>query len=488
VVLAKALLWHGKFDAAKDVLIRLGSSQEPLDPETVTELRATRPWMRCSYTPFLEYLPPDPDDDGHRTPAATEEKRRVDAAATLDRVLTSGPSAQVVAEAERILRGTRLEGMGMDAVESALLALTYAEHPHLAAPWCDKLIEEAVSRQAPSRQARLAAIRSEISIRQGDMGEAERRARQSLELMPLGSWGVAVGAVLASLLTALTAMGRTDEASRTLSLPVPETMLQSRFGLHYVRARGRCNLASGDFQGALADFEACGDLMARWELDVPGLIDWRNDASEALLGMGEHERARTLAEDQLGRCRQRTSPRPYGRALRLLGATQKPRQRPVLLRQAADVLQTSGDRYELTLALADLAAEYRSLGQLQRARAVGRQAWIMASECGAQPLCERLAADSGRVETQPDRPVAVLSHAERRVADLVALGYANREIAKQLFITQSTVEQHLTHAYRKLGISGRAELASTMSLSAPFENRPGATAARREAEHEGQVV
>jgi DNA-binding CsgD family transcriptional regulator len=51
-----------------------------------------------------------------------------------------------------------------------------------------------------------------------------------------------------------------------------------------------------------------------------------------------------------------------------------------------------------------------------------------------------------------------LSDAERRVAELAAHGLTNREIARKLYITVSTVEQHLTRVYRKLGVRRRMEL------------------------------
>lgn len=54
-----------------------------------------------------------------------------------------------------------------------------------------------------------------------------------------------------------------------------------------------------------------------------------------------------------------------------------------------------------------------------------------------------------------------LSRAERGVAMLVGMGYTNREISRELHITVSTVGQHLTRIYRKLGIRTRAELAAT---------------------------
>lgn len=52
----------------------------------------------------------------------------------------------------------------------------------------------------------------------------------------------------------------------------------------------------------------------------------------------------------------------------------------------------------------------------------------------------------------------VLSEAERRVAELAARGDTNRQIARTLFVTVSTVEQHLTRVYRKLDVRRRTDL------------------------------
>jgi DNA-binding CsgD family transcriptional regulator len=51
-----------------------------------------------------------------------------------------------------------------------------------------------------------------------------------------------------------------------------------------------------------------------------------------------------------------------------------------------------------------------------------------------------------------------LTASERRVAQLAAEGRSNPEIAQALFVTRKTVETHLGHVYRKLGISGRGDL------------------------------
>ncbi|MFJ9926389.1 MULTISPECIES: response regulator [Streptomyces] len=49
-----------------------------------------------------------------------------------------------------------------------------------------------------------------------------------------------------------------------------------------------------------------------------------------------------------------------------------------------------------------------------------------------------------------------LSAREREVLALVARGTANREIARELFISEATVKTHLTHLYAKLGVNDRA--------------------------------
>ncbi|MEX1656091.1 response regulator transcription factor [Streptomyces pseudovenezuelae] len=54
-----------------------------------------------------------------------------------------------------------------------------------------------------------------------------------------------------------------------------------------------------------------------------------------------------------------------------------------------------------------------------------------------------------------------LSAREREVLALVAQGTSNREIARELFISEATVKTHLTHLYAKLGVNDRAAAVAT---------------------------
>jgi DNA-binding CsgD family transcriptional regulator len=56
-----------------------------------------------------------------------------------------------------------------------------------------------------------------------------------------------------------------------------------------------------------------------------------------------------------------------------------------------------------------------------------------------------------------------LTESERSVADLVAEGLTNREAGSRLFLSRHTVDAHLRHIYRKLGIRSRTELARVVA-------------------------
>ncbi len=78
---------------------------------------------------------------------------------------------------------------------------------------------------------------------------------------------------------------------------------------------------------------------------------------------------------------------------------------------------------------------------------------------------DELRAAGSRPRRPAVRGLDSLSAQERRVATMATEGLSNREIAEALFLTRRTVEMHLTGAYRKLDVAGRAELPA--ALGAP---------------------
>jgi DNA-binding CsgD family transcriptional regulator len=237
------------------------------------------------------------------------------------------------------------------------------------------------------------------------------------------------------------------------------------------------------------------------------MVPWRCGAAEALLGLDEPDAAGRLAEEQLSVLASGRPSRVRGIALRVLAATRAPQQRSELLAEAVNELQYSGDQVELAKALTDLEETRRGLGETAQARTAARRSLYAVAGGQAVPLgsraftvpddmpdaafregvrgggadeAERPASAEGDEHTSADR-LNHLTDAERRVCDLAARGRSNREIAGDLFITVSTVEQHLTRIYRKLNVKGRRDLpvgqadrhADTM-LCPPTQLRPTA--------------
>jgi len=74
-------------------------------------------------------------------------------------------------------------------------------------------------------------------------------------------------------------------------------------------------------------------------------------------------------------------------------------------------------------------------------------------------VAERAAMELSRIGGRPPPPLE-LTATERSVAELVGEGRTNREVADALFMSPSTVQAHLKHIYRKLGVRSRTELAA----------------------------
>ena len=87
----------------------------------------------------------------------------------------------------------------------------------------------------------------------------------------------------------------------------------------------------------------------------------------------------------------------------------------------------------------------------------------MGTEAFARRAERELLATGERARKRTVDTLDQLTPQEEQVARLAAKGTTNREIAAQLFITQSTVEYHLRKAFRKLDVKSRTQLAHRIS-------------------------
>jgi tetratricopeptide (TPR) repeat protein len=471
--LVRAALRHGRRDDALTVLEALREQVCDGDIEAAAQLRVLSSWIRVQ-RPGMPVRVAPPKDDSAIDLLAPGQR----AADVLLEVLTRGGSERAVEHAEQILQSAYLDDSTIETIESALLSLIYSDRCEQAAQICDALLAEAAVRRVPMWRAVLAAARAEIAFRLGDLRQAETHGQMALGHISHRGWGVDAGWPVATVVLAQTAMGRFDAAEDMLAIPMLDALFETRAGLHYLYARGVFRQGRNHLDSALADFLACGDLAMRWGLDVPGLVPWRSAAASVLLRLGNAARARALMEEQLTRSRPR-HPRSRGMTLRVYASAGEPQRRPALLREAVEALGVCGDQLELARALAELGLSYRELGEPTRARTLLDQASQLADRCAAKPMRRRLIRVRRGTANEP-RPVlkpksvpagepehfTMLTGAEGRVAQLAALGYSNREIADKLFVTVSTVEQHLTRVYRKLRVNRRTDLPMVLQPTA----------------------
>jgi DNA-binding CsgD family transcriptional regulator len=125
----------------------------------------------------------------------------------------------------------------------------------------------------------------------------------------------------------------------------------------------------------------------------------------------------------------------------------------------AEALRSSLDQFEAMEALVLAAETAADLTDVLRRNGDAR---------GAAATTQRMARLVERAEdarTQPLRrgtAVEPLTTREREVALLAARGMATKHIAARLFLSARTVDTHLARIYRKLGVTGRAELAAAL--------------------------
>ncbi|MBM7769844.1 DNA-binding CsgD family transcriptional regulator [Actinokineospora baliensis] len=378
------------------------------------------------------------------------------AAAALVPGLVRGALPDVVADAERVLHGCPLGDRTLEVLASAVTALLMADRVDLAERWCADLVGEAERRRATTWSALLGAVRAEVELRQGAIRTARDTARRSLALLPARSWGVLIGLPLSTMIAADTAMGNAESAA--LREVVPDGMTGTVVGARYLRARGHHYLASDRVLAAIADFQACGRVLAAAGVDLPALVPWRTDLAEAHLRLGRGRAAAHLARAQAD-LPAAAARHTRARSMRIIALAG---HHPVrLLHEVAESFRATGDRYAAAVALAELSSAIATRGDAGRARRIAKTAADEATACGVRGLLDRVPA---RRPDHTDHAASTLSDAEHRVATLAALGHTNREIAHKLYITISTVEQHLTKIYRKLGVRKRSDLPAGLAI------------------------
>ncbi|GAA2230814.1 hypothetical protein GCM10010232_16500 [Streptomyces amakusaensis] len=353
--------------------------------------------------------------------------------------------------------------------------------------WADRLVEarNLVDRELPAvslppdltNQAhqQLIATRTQVDRKLG-------RFRQLIEQTTPLLEAVQDDDVQLPYLRALTAcawyeLGSPERAWRLLDAlgPLPDNTSWTWDEVLYTQ--GRLHLGAGDWHQALAVLTTLGARMDRRGFVNPVGQPWRTGAATALVRLGRHTEARTLAEENLHHARAWGTARDIGTALRTLALTLRGRPALNTLAEAVGMLRTAPAPAELIVTLTDLGRTQTDTGSTCQGHATLLEALHLAQtllppqppDGLVEPPTPRLLAgvehalrrhDAHRRPAAPAAPSTGLTPAERRITELAVQGLTNDEIGSQLHLARRTVETHLTKAYRKLGITRRTQLAA----------------------------
>lgn len=302
----------------------------------------------------------------------------------------------------------------------------------------------------------------DVELKLGHFASAREHFRAARSRTPSASsgWDTALAARAAAI------VGDMDEARYLAghALSDPEAARMSI--IESEGALGLVELELGDSGAALPFLRQAWAELRSSGIEEPGMILIPVDLVEALVAVGDL----TGAEEIVSWLQERGD--TLDRALALAHAA----------RGRALVLAARGDLHAALSELDRALAHHERVAMpferartslirgivLRRANRKGEARTVLAEAAsafdtmGATPWADRTRDELTRISGR--RPSAdVLTSTEERVARLAAAGRSNREIGDELYLSVRTVESHLSHAYRKLGVRSRTELSSALA-------------------------
>jgi DNA-binding CsgD family transcriptional regulator len=263
-------------------------------------------------------------------------------------------------------------------------------------------------------------------------------------------------------------LGRVDEARRlaTEGCAVGEANGDPFYGGWNRAVLGFLDLSLSRYAEAHAQLEPVVRFLRRMGSAEPAIIPCVPDDIEALVALGDVEAALPLLDEL------RAQGQSRDRAWALLAAARGQAQVSALRGDLVDAetsLAEAVERFGPSVAPFERARSLLVLGQVQRRRKRKQpardsldQARQSFAALGAPLWVARADTELSRIGGRPPAPLE-LTATERQVAELVAEGRTNHEVAAELFMSLSSVQSHLKRVFGKLGVRSRTELAAAIA-------------------------
>ncbi len=253
------------------------------------------------------------------------------------------------------------------------------------------------------------------------------------------------------------------DAAATSGFPTPIAMA-ALTRAHLARARGAP-------ETVVAAYEPLLRPELRYVIEQAAFSWWLGPLFDALIAVGDHDRAEGLLGPYEARAAERDVPSALAVAGRARGNLAAARGDPAAAEHSFETALAHAGRVDAPFDRALLQFAYgRFLRREGKRTRAGEQLYAareVFARLGARPDLERceheLAACGLSTGPRKRRDVASLTPQELAVARLVVRGLTNRQVARELVISVKTVEYHLGHVYAKLEITSRSLLAARLA-------------------------
>ncbi len=301
-----------------------------------------------------------------------------------------------------------------------------------------------------------------IAVMRGDAQSSAALAAQGLDVAEQLDLPHTVSMLLYVCATAALQLGQAEKVRELTSrgAALSQQVDDRPYLLLHQALSGALELAQGNSAAAAARFRPLvGQLpVIGLRPSVPGIAA---DMTEALVAAGDPDAAAAMMASWAQTLHDPLSAALLARCRGLHAAGQG--RLDLAEAELADALrlqeQLSPMPLEQGRTLLALGAVQRRLKRRAAARATLTDAAELFSAITAPLWAARAQAELARIAGRAPSP-RDLTTAERRVAELIARGMSNREIAAELFVTVRAVESTLTKIYAKLGLRSRTELAA----------------------------
>lgn len=305
--------------------------------------------------------------------------------------------------------------------------------------------------------AQAECLRGDLAAAAAYAGEATARAEQAGQAT-LAAYGLAVRA-LAAAYAGDEALARTaarralERAGSTTGRPAEQFA---------TAALGLLELSLERDAEAAEVLEPLVAYARRHEMREPGLTRFVPDLVEALIGVGRLDEAEEQLAWYAGNAERLRRGSALGSAARARGFLSAARGDVavalVCFEEAVAHHRRVPIPFDRGRSLLALGAARRRAKERRSARESLLEARELFAGLGAKMWEQRAEAELARIGGRAPSG-GELTPVERRVAELVAQGRTNKEVAGALFLSTRTVEGHLSRVYGKLGVHSRVELA-----------------------------